>query len=140
MYIVYMWIKSMEHCARELNAHLSPVVTVRSICCLHSQRRESIVWEKCTYEVHRGFPNDWPATSFSDRNLQVKIPGENPRWVVFLHGVLEFHGFRSLLIGLTYARVQVIDKCIKRCIESSVRKHMLTTSSAKCIWFPFLFH
>lgn len=114
--------------------------SVQFAVCIHSDERALFGEKKCTYEVHRGFLNDWPATSFSDRNLQVKIPGENPRWVVFLHGVLEFHGFRSLLIGLTYARVQVIDKCIKRCIESSVRKHMLTTSSAKCIWFPFLFH
>lgn len=70
---------------RELNAHLS---RCHGPYTFNLQRRESIVRKKkCTCVVHRGFPNDWLATSSSDRNLQVKIPGENPRWVVFFHTV-----------------------------------------------------
>lgn len=135
---LYIYVNKINGAlCRKLNAHLS---RCHGPYTFNLQRRESIVRKKkCTCVVHRGFPNDWLATSSSDRNLQVKIPGENPRWVVFSHGVLEFHGFRSLLIRLTYARVQVIDTCtcIHPCIESSFRKHMLPTSSAKGIWFPF---
>lgn len=133
---IYMWIKSMEHLVGNWTRTCRAVmVRTRSI---YSDEK-ALFEKKCTCVVHRGFPNDWLATSSSDRNLQVKIPGENPRWVFFSHGMLEFHGFRSLLIRLTYARVQVIDTCtcIHPCIESSFRKHMLPTSSAKGIWFPF---
>lgn len=138
MYIVY--ICEYNQWSIVSGIERAPVALSWSVHVQFTATRKHCSKKKCTCVVHRGFPNDWLATSSSDRNLQVKIPGENPRWVFFFsHGMLEFHGFRSLLIRLTYARVQVIDTCtcIHPCIESSFRKHMLPTSSAKGIWFPF---